>query len=333
MRVAGLFAAMFLAVLMALPATAHESRPGFVQIQEREPRAYSVLWRQPSSGIADTITLALEFPQDCSQKTIGQPVETQGVRTHRSLLECGEPLAGRGFVLAGLEQTRMNVLVRYEGREGSVQTLRLSPGEREAVISEKPTVAGILSSYGLLGIEHILEGIDHLLFVLTLFFLSSGWKRLLLMITAFTVAHSITLALATLGAVSLPGAPVEALIALSIVLAAAECLRPSKRRASLMRAAPWVVAFAFGLLHGFGFAGALEEIGLPEGDVPLALLAFNLGVEAGQILFVAAVAAVYRFVGLIAGPGLQLAARAVLLYTAGGAAAYWMIERGAPIFL
>ncbi len=153
-----------------------------------------------------------------------------------------------------------------------------------------------MRTYFVLGVEHILLGIDHLLFVLGLLLLVGSPKRLIVTVTAFTVAHSITLAAATLGFVHVPQAPVEAVIALSVMFVAAEILRAAQGRASLTARAPWLVAFVFGLLHGLGFAGALREVGLPQTDIPLALLFFNVGVEVGQLAFIAAVVAVLAVV-------------------------------------
>ena len=179
-------------------------------------------------------------------------------------------------------------------------------------------------TYGALGVEHILLGIDHLLFVLALLLIVSGWRKLVATITAFTVAHSITLALATLGFVNVPQAPVEAVIALSILFVAVEIVHWRQGREGLTRRRPWVVAFLFGLLHGLGFAGALTEIGLPEHAIPLALLFFNIGVEIGQLLFIAVI--------LAAIPGLRRLslpewAWRIPVYSIGGLAAFWTIER------
>jgi hydrogenase/urease accessory protein HupE len=177
-----------------------------------------------------------------------------------------------------------------------------------------------------LGVEHILLGIDHLLFVLALLFLVQGWRRVIITITAFTVAHSITLAAATLGLVHVPQAPVEASIALSIVFVATEIVRSRMGRVSVAERWPWVIAFVFGLLHGFGFAGALREVGMPEDAIPLALLCFNIGVEVGQLLFIAAVMGI---VTLLRRSAITIPAWAwrVPVYTIGTLAMYWTIER------
>lgn len=198
------------------------------------------------------------------------------------------------------------------------------------VFSASPGRFEVARTYTVLGIEHILMGVDHLLFVLALLLLVDSRRRLLVTITAFTVAHSITLALASLGVLSVPGPPVEASIALSIVFVASEIIHARQGRPGLTQRYPWVVAFTFGLLHGLGFAGALAEVGLPPLSVPTALLFFNVGVEIGQLLFIAAVLAfiwlsrqAVRRLGLPSVNGLWR----VVPYAIGGVASYWLFER------
>jgi hydrogenase/urease accessory protein HupE len=187
------------------------------------------------------------------------------------------------------------------------------------------SVAGAYLAHG---VEHILLGYDHLLFVLALILIVRDVRRLIATVTAFTVAHSITLALATLGVVHVPGPPVEASIALSILLLACEIARAQEGKPSLTARWPWVVAFAFGLLHGLGFASALSEIGLPRGDIPLALFAFNIGVETGQLVFIAAVLGLLAVVRRFSVPELvSQRARPVMTYAIGILAAFWFVQR------
>ncbi len=231
--------------------------------------------------------------------------------------------------IVGLEKTRTETLVRYELEPGQTQVHRLSSTETAFTVPKDPGVLDILSSYVALGVTHILEGLDHLLFVFALVLLVRDRSRLFWAITAFTVAHSITLASATLGWVNIPPPPVEAVIALSIVFLAYELsLSPENRDPFALRF-PWVVSFAFGLIHGLGFAGALREIGLPEGDIPLALFAFNFGVELGQILFIVVVLAMglaARFIyPAIKDRAVQL--ERVTSYGIGSLAAFWVIDR------
>jgi hydrogenase/urease accessory protein HupE len=239
-----------------------------------------------------------------------------------------ESLRGQSLRIAGLESTLTDVLVRIVFADGTTWVERLTPQRPGAIIPARPGSWSVAGTYFVLGVEHILMGIDHLLFVLALLLLTRGAWRLVKTVTAFTVAHSITLGLATLGIVHVPSGPVEAVIALSIVFVAAEIVRARKGRERLASRMPWIVAFTFGLLHGFGFAGALSEVGLPEGQIPLALLFFNLGVEAGQLLFIAGVLALVAVAERIrvAWPAW---AELVPPYAIGTVAMFWVIQRAA----
>ena len=217
-----------------------------------------------------------------------------------------------------------DTLVRIDFADGTAWTQRLTPARPAAEIPHKDSPFAVAGTYLALGVEHILAGIDHLLFVLGLLILAGKqWRRLLATVTAFTVAHSITLALATLGVVSVPPAPVEAVIALSIAFVAVEILRAREGKPGIAARSPWIVAFAFGLLHGFGFAGALSEVGLPPGQIPLALFFFNLGVEAGQLLFIAAAIGLAVLARRIRSHWLEL----VPPYVIGTVAMFWVFQR------
>jgi hydrogenase/urease accessory protein HupE len=241
-------------------------------------------------------------------------------------LKASEPLRGQSVRIAGLEGTMTDVLVRIEFADGTSWTQRLTPARPAAVIPARESGLAVAGVYLELGVEHILRGIDHLLFVLALLIITRGGWKLVKTVTAFTVAHSITLALATLGFVHVPQPPVEAVIALSIVFVAAEILHDRQGHAGVTERAPWIVAFTFGLLHGFGFAGALSEIGLPQGQIPVALLFFNLGVEAGQLLFIGAV---LGFIAVIRRLRMPLPRWAELVppYAIGSVAMFWVIQR------
>jgi hypothetical protein len=272
------------------------------------------------------------LPEVCTP-ALGLPPAFDGKAWSVSwVADCPEGIEGQIVTIEGLEKTSTDVLVRIEGASGSALTERLTPDRAAFVVPPEPGPLDAVLSYLELGVDHILTGIDHLLFVLALLLLVPDWRRLAGAITAFTVAHSLTMAAATLGWVSLRPAPVETVIALSIMFVAAELLqrKPGELRFSERR--PWVFSFAFGLLHGFGFAGALREIGLPTGDVPLALLSFNLGVEIGQLIFVAAVliaiALLRRLVPVataVLGAGGWGAT--VTAYVIGGLSAAWFLER------
>ena len=237
-----------------------------------------------------------------------------------------EPLRGQSLRIDGLEATMTDALVRIEFSDGAMWTGRLTPQAPELTIPERPGRGSVALTYFSLGVEHILTGIDHLLFVLALLIITGGTMRLLWTVTAFTVAHSITLALATLGFVHVPSPPVEAVIALSIVFVAAEILHGWQGVKGLTVRAPWIVAFTFGLLHGFGFAGALAEIGLPQGQIPLALFFFNVGVEAGQLVFIAAILAIFAATRHFR-PRLPRWAELVPPYAIGSIAMFWVIQR------
>ena len=316
---------MALATLLApLPGHAHEVRPAYLDLSEDRPGEFSVLWKTPMLG---EMRLALD-PVFSGPVEALTPVATRmtgdaAVQTWRLR---AESLRGQTLRIAGLETTLTDALVRVAFADGSTWVQRLTPQQPGAVIPARPSAWGVAGTYLALGVEHILTGIDHLLFVLALLLLTTGTWRLVKTVTAFTVAHSITLGLATLGIVHVPSRPVEAVIALSIVFVAAEIVQARRGRAGLAAQMPWIVAFIFGLLHGFGFAGALSEVGLPEGHIPVALLFFNLGVEAGQLLFVAAVLA------LVAGARrIRMAwprwAGLVPPYAIGSLAMFWVIQR------
>jgi hydrogenase/urease accessory protein HupE len=237
-----------------------------------------------------------------------------------------DPLRGQIVRIDGLGNTMTDALVRIVFLDGTSWVRRLTPQQPAATIPPRQSGWSVAGLYLKLGVEHILLGIDHLLFVLALLIITRGTWLLVKTVTAFTVAHSITLALATLGYVHVPPAPVEAAIALSIVFVAVEIVHLRQGREGLTARAPWVVAFAFGLLHGLGFAGALSEVGLPEGHIPLALLFFNIGVEIGQLLFIATALCLFALVRRIRMSGPRWADLAPP-YVIGSVAMFWVFER------
>jgi len=268
---------------------AHEIRPAYLELREEKSGEFGVLWKTPMLG---TARLALE-PEFSGDSKVVTPVTTRtppGAAVQQWTLRA-PTLRGQTLRVRGLEGSMTDALVRIEFADGTTWVQRLTGDEPSASIPLRQSGWSVAGVYFKLGVEHILFGIDHLLFVLALLIITGGTMRLIKAVTAFTVAHSITLTAATLGFVHVPQPPVEATIALSIVFVAAEIVHQRGGREGITAHAPWVVAFTFGLLHGFGFAGALSEIGLPQGDVPLALLFFNVGVEVGQLLFIAAVLA------------------------------------------
>ena len=258
-----------------------------------------------------------------------RPVSTHsagGAFIDRWTVSCPGGLTGGTIAIDGLAATLTDVLVRLERLDGTTQTELLAPKKPSFEVAAVQGWFGVAETYLRLGVEHILLGIDHLLFVLALLILVEGRRRLIGTVTAFTVAHSLTLAAATLGLVHVPQGPVEAVIALSIVFVAGEIVHAHQGRPGVSQRSPWLVAFIFGLLHGFGFAGALTEIGLPEQSIPLALLFFNVGVEVGQLLFIAAILLLVAIGGRVPIPRPAWAWK-VPAYCIGTIAAFWTIER------
>lgn len=312
-------------LLMAAPAIAHELRPAYLDIRETSADTFAIIWKVPALGDR-RLSLKVRLPDACANQ--GEVINTLEGSAHfaRWSASCPGNLKGRTITIDGLRATLTDVLVRIANADGSTQIARLTPESPTLIVTGSQTVLEVANTYFVLGVDHILSGFDHLLFVAALILLIHERWMLVKTITAFTIAHSITLAGAALGYLSLPQKPVDAVIALSIAFVASELVKskPAQRRNS--ENYPWLVAFAFGLLHGFGFAGALQEIGLPQTDVPIALLTFNLGVEAGQLLFVAAV--LISFKAITALVSFSIApARLAAAYIIGTVSTYWFVTR------
>jgi hypothetical protein len=316
---------ILLALLSANLVYAHEVRPAYLEIREVAPEQYDILWKTPARGEA-TIRLDVALPQTCMETVPRVNVGDGVANAERWSVSCAGGLAGEEIEIDGLDRTMVETIARFERLDGMSQSVRLMSGETSFVVAEPSTTAGVARVYVPLGIDHILLGFDHLCFVLALLLLIDNLRRLLWAITAFTVAHSLTLAAATLGYVSAPPGPIEALIAFSIALVAAEVVFVRRGQHNATAERPWIIAFCFGLLHGFGFAGALSETGLPGDAIPLALLFFNVGVEIGQVAFVLAVIAVVAIVRKIVAVPLTKAAIATA-YAIGVLSAFWTIER------
>jgi len=292
------------------------------------------VWKKPSN-IGQPMAIAVQLPEQCDPRTEGELVLDGGAYYARWTATCEGGLEGGTLQIAGLERTSTDVLIRFDFADGVTGTHRLTPTDTSFVVPEQPDRLEVVRTYFSFGVEHILGGIDHLLFVLALLLLVKGWRRIVATVTAFTLAHSITLVGATLGWVHMPGPPIEAAIALSIAFVAAEILHSRQGRPGLTERYPWIVAFTFGLLHGFGFAGALAEVGLPQNEIPVALFFFNIGVEVGQLLFVAAVFATFwlirRLTQRIAVPQVTWAS-ALPAYAIGSLAIFWVLQRTAAFF-
>ena len=241
-------------------------------------------------------------------------------------MACPNGLKGQEIVIDGLRSTVTDALARIEYRDGTKQIARFTPEKPTLLVASGQLGLEVAETYFLLGVDHILTGFDHLLFVLALLLLIHDRWMLVKTVTAFTIAHSITLAGATLGYISLPQKPVEATIALSIAFVASELVKARSGERRLSEDYPWIVAFVFGLLHGFGFAGALKETGLPQTDISLALLTFNLGVEAGQLTFIAAALVVFRAASILVTVPIA-PARLSAAYLIGTTSMVWLISR------
>lgn len=311
---------------------AHALEPGFLELQPLGGSDWRVTWRKPQVAGAP-MRIDAVLPENCTPRRGPLPAFDGRAFLTGWIAICSQGLSGQEIRIEGLERTRTDVLVRYAlDPDSAPEAVRLTSATPAFVMPEDPGSLSVFASYFALGVDHILKGIDHLLFVLMLLLLIRQWRALLEAVTAFTVAHSLSLGAASLGWIIVPAPPVEAIVALSIVFLAAELVHPAGAEKRLTERYPWAVAFAFGLLHGLGFARALLEVGLPAGDVPLALLAFNLGVEAGQVLFIVTVLGVgvalgrlYPVVRTWFDPGAR--GLRALAYGVGSIAAFWVAER------
>jgi hydrogenase/urease accessory protein HupE len=318
----------------AVPARADEFKPGYLQLTQLDHETYDVLWKIPAIDESTTLKVKPQFPDGTEALTKVRSTFSRGVTVQRWRIRVPEGLYGKAITFSQLSQTRIDVLARLVRLDGTVQLERILPADPSFVVRPSPGRLEVVTTYTVLGIEHILTGFDHLLFVLALVLLVQGTRRLLITITAFTAAHSLTLAAATVGWVHLPGPPIEASIALSIVFVASEIVHTRQGCSSVTQRYPWVVAFTFGLLHGFGFAGALAEVGLPQSSIPLALLFFNVGVEIGQLLFVGFVLALIA-VSWRAAHRVRWSQPAwvwrIAPYAIGALASFWLVERVAAL--
>ncbi len=307
-------------------AQAHDLRPAYLEINETAPGRYEVLWRTPiSAGMR--LPVVLKFPDDTRNITAPSLKEFSGLLLERRWIDVGKTgLAGKRIEFVGLQATITDVLVRVQALNGTHTTALVHPSQPWVEIAASQGIVAVAAAYLMHGFEHIMYGNDHLLFVLGLMLMVRDLWMLLKTITAFTLAHSITLAAATLGYVHVPGPPLEAGIALSIMFVGVEVLRSRRGETSLTLRQPWLVAFAFGLVHGLGFASGLISLGLPQGDVPVALLMFNIGVEAGQLSFVALMLLLVRCFDLLKIQWPRTV-RAIPAYVVGSVGAFWTIDR------
>lgn len=312
-------------------ARGDEYRPAYLELQQVGAETFDVLWKVPARGIDRKLSLYIRFPDDI--KTIIPVIGSfvRGAYIERSTIRRTGGLPGAQISIQGLEKVSTDVLVRIQRMDGSSETSRLNATSTSFVVKGAAEFWEVLKTYLIFGIEHILTGMDHLLFVACLIFIAGTWRRILVTITGFTVAHSITLTLSALELAQLPVPPIEAVIALSIVFLAREIALD--KRDTLTWRYPVVISAGFGLLHGFGFASALKDIGLPQTEIPTALLSFNVGVEIGQIAFVASMLVVFwsisRFMKILKyeSEGWLTAIQKPVAFAVGGITMFWTIER------
>jgi hydrogenase/urease accessory protein HupE len=313
-----------------VPGRADEFKPAYLQITQLDQDTYDVLWKIPAIDEATTLKVKPQFPDATEALTTVRSTFSRGVTVQRWRIRVPHGLDGQAVIFSQLSETRIDVLARLVRLDGSVQLERILPIRPRFVAKPSPGALEVVKTYTVLGVEHILTGFDHLLYILGMLILVGGWRRIVVTMSAFTATHSLTLTAAALGWVHVPQPPVEACIALSILFVAREIVQVHRGRPRITARWPWVVSFTFGLMHGFGFAGALAEVGLPQSSIPIALLFFNVGVEIGQLMFVAAVLTVIA-VGWRAAQRLRLSQTAWLWriapYAIGGLASFWLVER------
>jgi hydrogenase/urease accessory protein HupE len=313
-------------VLLAAAATAHPLAPALLELRETASGRVEVTWKRSALRVPGS-DLQPILPTDCP--ALEPPrVEDQGAAmlAHWAI-DCGEKgLVGRTIRIDDLGPAKIDTLVRIELADGRQLQRVLRRSEPSMVVPERTTRATVFVDYVKIGFDHILTGADHLLFVFGLFLLCTGFAPLAKTVTAFTVGHSVTLSLAALGYARFPSGPIEVLIAASVLALAVDLARDATRP-TWMRRYPWPMALVFGLLHGLGFAGALREVGLPDGEIPMALFSFNVGIEIGQLVFVAALITLAPLVRRIPLP----LPRRLAIYVMGSLAAFWMIQRSAAL--
>lgn len=312
-------------LLQVSPSIAHVFAPSLYELKQTGPDSVTARWKEPILRPRGA-QLRPVLPPNC--EGVGdvnfEYVDSGAVATWN--LNCPGGLIGKTVSVENIATSKADVLLRVELSDGRSIRRVLTEGESSFIIPERESKLSVFRGYLVLGTEHILEGFDHLLFILGLV-LIIGWSRQLLWtVTAFTVGHSITLALAVLGLVNVSQQLTEAAIALSIYFLAIELYRSYKSRNTLMNRYPWIVAGLFGLLHGLGFAGALSEIGLPQTDIPLALLSFNIGIEIGQLAFVGIILVAWALLRKIPFSWPQFA-KLVPAYLIGSLAVFWFLER------
>jgi len=319
-------------IVLAYAYGAHADvfRPAYLELHESGADHYEVMWKVPAQGDL-RLAVNVTFPPGTIDITPPRGQFIGNAYVERWQISRPAGLNGQTIGIEGIANGVTDVIARIVRQDGTSQVERVMPDQPRFTVKAPAGAGEVAWTYLVLGVEHILGGIDHLLFVLALLLIVRSGKRIFATITAFTAAHSITLAAATLGWVHVPGPPVEAAIALSIVFVAAEVVHGLRGKPGLTARAPWIVAFVFGLLHGFGFAGALAEVGLPQKAIPVALFTFNVGVELGQLMFVVFVLALRAALTRLPLPQRRWFPY-VASYAIGATATFWVIERVGAFF-
>ncbi len=315
-----------LAFFWSLYCTADELKLSYLEIKEIKSKYYSVQLKLPTKE-DKKLPIELRMPKDCSITLPKTSRLTNNSYLENWYINCTKSLTDTMLSIKGLKSTGSDLLLRLELLSGASHSKLLNPSESSYYVPKVASSWEVVQTYTWLGITHILLGFDHLLFVFALLFIVKSMRRLLWTVTAFTIAHSLTMAVATLGVITMPQSPVEAIIALSILFLAMEIIHEKQGKIGLASRYPWIIAFIFGLLHGFGFAGALAEIGLPQQAVTLALIFFNLGVELGQLMFIATIVLIILLLQQLNYPSLLNKFQTMIVYTMGGVSSFWLIER------
>jgi len=301
-------------------------RPAYLELRQTSAETYDVMWKVPAQGETLRLAIHVVFPEGTVNLSKPRGHFTGDGFVERWTIRREGGLANGQVRIDGLPGTITDVLARVEREDGTTQVARLLPEQATFVVEPPAHATGVARTYLVLGVHHILVGIDHLLYILAMLFLVKGWRRIVATMSAFTATHSLTLSAAALGWVHVPQPPVEACIALSIVFVAREIVQARRGRSGITARWPWVVSFTFGLMHGFGFAGALAQVGLPSRAIPVALLFFNAGVEIGQLLFVAGVLGLMTV--LTKAPKTWPRwAEALPPYAIGSVAMFWVFQR------
>ena len=318
---------LFVMFLLGTSVKAHEVRPALIEVKELDAGVYDVMFKIPALG-NQVIKLNPLFPEGFEPlgPVVSQFVPGAFVQRFTLHSKTGEKLFGKEIIFEGLTSLQIDVLVQMQFNDGTSISAIVQPKSPVFKVPERGSSAQVAGSYFNMGVFHILSGIDHLLFVLALLLIVVDYKKLLKTITAFTLAHSVTLALAALGMVNVPQAPTEAIIAMSIVFLCVEIINSKQGKPSITEKYPWIVAMVFGLFHGLGFAGALTEVGLPQHEIPLALFMFNVGVEVGQVMFLAVVLIIKVLISRLKINWPQDIWK-LLPYAIGSLAAFWVIQR------